>query len=1057
MKKNLLKTIHMCSKYTLYGLIIQLLLLNALFAAGSAAQSVFDVEIKIGLKKATLGAFFDAIEDNSKFSFTYSPDKVDLNEEVVIEKEYKTIGELLTAIAGKADLKFRQINYSIIVSKNRSLLQLKNSAANGKVIGKVVDENGLPLPGAAVLLTDLENIGSITDSEGQFVILNVPAGEHRVKVSFLGYRVLEQTILAEEGATVSISIRMEPGFMMGEEVIVMGDRLKGQAKALNQQKNNQNITNIVAADQIGRFPDANIGDAMKRMPGITMQYDQGEARDIIIRGLAPELNSVMLNGNRIPSAEGDNRRVQMDLIPADMIQTIEVNKAVTPDMDADAIGGSVNLVTRTAPSGLRLSGTAASGYNFLSEKPIWTGGLVVGNRFANDKLGMIISGSYNDHDFGSDNVEAVWAEGDNGAYMEEMDIREYHVRRVRRSVSAAFDYKINNNHSLFLKGIYNHRDDWENRYRLTYRDMGEPDENGISFVETIRRQTKGGIGSDRNDNARLEDQRVRNLSLGGDHLFGNLKLSWTTSIAKASEERPHERYVRYAAEPEVEIDGEDEPQGMLFIQDLTNPRKPVLRPTNGDGFSLGGNDPSIQNHSLFEIDELTEEYQLTEETDWNTKLDLQLPLGETTILKFGGKLRMKEKSRNNSYTEYEFVNDEFESLNTVPNEDMSDPDFLAGSAYQAGVFATADWLGALGFTNTARFEGEDKPDEYLPGNYEAEENIIAAYAMIDHQFNRKLSVLAGVRMENTSIDYTGNELVLDAEGDIAGTSSVSDDDQYTNILPGVHIKYDITDNTILRLAWTNTLARPNYFNLVPFREVNFEDDELTVGNPLLEPTTSMNFDLMAEHYFESVGLLSAGIFHKNIDGFIYMNQDQNYDDPVSGQTFETFFQPRNGGNASITGVEVSAQRQLDFLPGIWRGLGVYANYTYNHSNAEGITNEDGEPRKDLDLPGTADHMFNVSLSFETKKLVLRISLNYASDYIDEVGGDTFTDRYYDEQTFVDINGSYAFTPQLRFFFEANNLTNQPLRYYQGVPERTMQMEYYNARFNAGVKFDLFRN
>jgi TonB-dependent receptor len=137
-----------------------------------------------------------------------------------------------------------------------------------------------------------------------------------------------------------------------DDVQITGFSGGGQARALNTQKNNLNITNVVSTDQIGKFPDANIGDATKRIPGITMQMDQGEARNIIVRGLAPQLNSVTLNGSRIPSAEGDNRNVQMDLIPSDMIQTIEVNKAVTPDMDADALGGSVNLVTRSTPQSL---------------------------------------------------------------------------------------------------------------------------------------------------------------------------------------------------------------------------------------------------------------------------------------------------------------------------------------------------------------------------------------------------------------------------------------------------------------------------------------------------------------------------------------------------------------------------------------------------------------------------------------------------------------------------------------------------------------------------------
>src|SRR5699024_3931598 len=177
-----------------------------------------------------------------------------------------------------------------------------------------------------------------------------------------------------------------------ETILIVGERLKGQAKALNQQKNKTNISNIISSDQVGRFPDANVGDALKRVPGITMQNDQGEARNIIIRGLAPNLNSVTLNGDRIPSAEGDNRNVQMDLIPSDMISTIEVNKTLTPDMDADAIGGSVDLVTRAAAGGQRISLTLLGGYNPIRTGATGSGAFVSVHRFCSERLRIVLSG-----------------------------------------------------------------------------------------------------------------------------------------------------------------------------------------------------------------------------------------------------------------------------------------------------------------------------------------------------------------------------------------------------------------------------------------------------------------------------------------------------------------------------------------------------------------------------------------------------------------------------------------------------------------------------------------
>ena len=352
----------------------------------------------------------------------------------------------------------------------------------------------------------------------------------------------------------------------------------------------------------------------------------------------------------------------------------------------------------------------------------------------------------------------------------------------------------------------------------------------------------------------------------------------------------------------------------------------------------------------------------------------------------------------------------------------------------------------MDLTNANRFEQEDKPDEYLAQNYLANETIVAGYVMAKYDITSALSTTLGVRVENTSLEYTGNEV----ENEEDFVREITNSDSYTNVLPGVHFKYNATENLILRAAWTNSLARPNYYDLVPYVDNRPDDEEIFMGNPELEATTSMNIDFMAENYFETIGLISFGYFYKNVDGFIYVQATENADG------FD-IYQPQNGGTGTINGIETSFQRQLDFLPGALKGLGIYLNYTYTNSSASGVANEDGDLREDLGLPGTAKNLFNGSLSFETKKLIVRASLNYSGDYVDEVGGDAFSDRYYDKQLFLDVNASYAFTKNWRFFVEGNNLTNQPLRYYQGTKDRTMQMEYYNARFNAGVKFDLFNN
>ena len=930
------------------------------------------------------------------------------------------------------------------------LFSVLGFSQEGNVKGVIYDQEGLFVPYASVTIPDLKK-GTVSDIEGEFLLLSVPTGTQTLKIQYLGYADQEVNVEVVENETVEVKVVLQSQTEQLDGIYLTGFG-GGQAKALNTQKNKQNITNIVSADQVGKFPDANIGDAVKRIPGITMQVDQGEARNVIVRGLAPQLNSVTLNGSRIPSAEGDNRNIQMDLIPADMIQTIEVNKAVTPDMNADALGGSVNLVTRTAPEGFRLSATLGSGINFITDKRILNGTFLVGDRAKNGKFGWMLAASIFDSDFGSDNIEAEWTDefefntgltdSDGEAILQGEDVnpytnvfeqRTYIVQRIRRSFSANFDYRFNANNKIELRTMYNWRDDRENRYRLE-QQMLDGDEINVGdftidgngnlsrFPVEVARQTKGGIDNNRNQNTRLEDQRMQNYTLQGEHLIGKVKLDWLTSYAKASEERLNERYAQYNAE-------------YIINNDFSDPEFPLFTPENQGDTDLAN----------FEFDEITEENQYTEEEDINLFLNAELPadfFGKGDgFVKFGLRGRFKNKFRDNDFFEFPDLESQFEFLSDVPTRDFSDPDYLAGSQYQAGFFADPEWLGGLSLVN-----GESVPDEFLRAFFDVEENVFAAYAMANQQLSDKFSVLAGLRLEHTSINATAND--IENEDELVGR--ITEESSYTNVMPSIHLKYDVTDNTILRFAWTNTLARPNYEDLVPTFDIVNSDEEIFLGNPDLEATTSMAFDLMAEHYFKSVGILSGGVFFKDVNDFIYTLQSE---DQATG--FQVF-QPQNGDDATIFGAEIAFQRQLDFLPGFLRNFSLYLNYTYLTSSADGVANEDGDLRTDLDLPGTAPNMFNGSLAYNDNKFNIRLSANYSDAYIDEIGGRAFDDRYYDEQFLLDFNMNYAINPNLRVYFDLLNITDQPLRFFQGVSNRTMQAEYYGRRITLGLKYDLFK-
>jgi len=877
--------------------------------------------------------------------------------------------------------------------------------------GRVIDENNFPLPGAVVMIEDGQVV--VSDFDGYFVAQI--EGTKEAEISYTGFATQKISLTSSDKVLVIV---LKPEVNALDEVVVSGFQ-SGVVKSLNKQKNDVNVTNVVSSDQVGKFPDANIGDALKRVSGIAMQYDQGEARDIIIRGFAPGLNSVTLNGDRIPSAEGDNRRVQMDLIPSDMIQLIEVSKTLTPDMEADAIGGSVNLVTRSNPNGFRFSSTVSGGANPIREGGFNRSlGLIVADKIS-DKFAYTLSASHNTSDYGSDNVEFEWDDSADDA-IKEQDIRRYDVKRTRRSVSLNLDYSINANNSLYFKSMYNSRDDWENRFRVRFDDI---DDKGDGTLR-IRKQTKGGIGNDRVDNRRLEDQRTSRFSIGGDHQFGKLAMDWKGSYSQASEDRPNERYIRF-----------DQKGAAYTGVGLSNSTLP--------GFIVS---ESVLNATdEFEYKEVLEGDSHTEEDNTTFRVNFELPYGKNDFVKFGYKMNSKSKLRDNIWYEYD-AESAFPTMSEAASANYDVDGYLAG-AYKHGLFASAEFLGGLKLGN---YDQEIALGEFGAENYNAEETVNAAYIMFTDQLGPKTKAIVGARLESTNIDYAGFEYDETTDETIADLGRVSGNNSYTNILPNVTLQHS-AKNVVLNAAYTVSLARPAYFDLVPYREVVSEDEEIAFGNPDLEATISNNFDFMAEYYFGNVGLISAGVFTKSIDNWLYTFSDDNFEGFSGQYAGFDYEQVRNGKSATVNGFELGIQSELKFLPGFLRNTTFYGNYTYTNSSTDGV-----EDRTDLPLVGANENMFNASLAYETKNFFLRASVNYAGESLDEVGGNEFEDRWYDEQTFVDLNAMYSVNDRVRIFVEAKNLTNQPLRYYQGLVDRTMQLEYYDINWNVGLKIDLLR-
>ena len=918
-----------------------------------------------------------------------------------------------------------------------------NELKHGTIKGRILDTSNQTLPGATIYIDSLHT-GVVSDINGFYTLTNIAPGTYKVKVSYVGYSPVEMTITVPEGKTVESDVMLNDGVKLRE--VVVGGAFNGQRRALSSQKNAMGIVNVVSADQVGKFPDSNIGDALKRISGINVQYDQGEARFGQVRGTSADLSSVTINGNRIPSAEGDTRNVQLDLIPADMVQTIEVNKVVTADMDADAIGGSINLVTKNTPNKRMFNATVGSGYNAVSQKAQLNLGLTYGDRFFNDKLGLMFSGSYQNAPGGSDNAEFEYDVDDGSVVMKEAQMRQYYVTRERQSYSLALDYEFNPDHKISFKGIYNRRNDWENRYRVVYKDLDESDPS----EQSIELQTKGGADDTRN--ARLERQQTMDFTLDGEHnLGGRLLMDWAASFSRASEDRPNERYFGLKMDNNT---GEN----------LINTFRGIGGRAPYSTIAI----PGLDNEG-WELDELTNSNQSIYENEWKFRLNFELPLmkglyGNT--LRFGGKYTNKEKDRETTMYKYdgEDVNDNpiFNDGGAWREHGSSQirKGFMVGDNYPEGThFVSKKYLGSINFNS---MQGE--PDyEEMSGNYHAKEEITSAYLRFDQKLGQKLDLMLGLRMEHTALNYRGLNWVVDEDENESLESTGNRKNSYTNWLPSVLLKYDVNDDLKLRASFTETLSRPKYSALIPSVNYNRADEEATIGNPNLKPTTSYNFDLSAEYYFKSVGLVSVGFFYKSINNVIVDEVWKGMDAqlPITGTYDYEISKPINAYDADLFGVEVAYQRDFGFITPALKCLGFYGNYTYtanktkNHHFEHRVL-EDGE---DIDMIGSPEHTANASLFFEKWGFNLRLSYNFASAFVDEMGEVAQLDRYYDKVNYLDLNASYTFGKRFKttIYADVTNLLNQPLRYYQGTKDRTAQVEYYGARFNAGIKVSFYLN
>jgi TonB-dependent receptor len=873
-------------------------------------------------------------------------------------------------------------------------------SATGAIEGRVLDGvSGQALPGATVLVEGSSAAAS-TDRSGNFRITGVEAGEKTLLISYLGSKDAKVTITVRAGTVASTAdIKLEK-LSYSETVTVTADFIRdADARALNQQKTAPNITNVISADQIGSFPDANAAETTQRIPGVSISKDQGDGRYVLVRGAEARLNSMMIDGERVPSPDPALRQVALDVVPSDLLQSIEVSKALTPDQDGDAIGGSVNLVMKQAPQTLRVFGSIGAGYNeMLSSADQNSYAFTAGRRFNSSKAGAIVSIGGSTTHRGNQDFEAAY---DNGNLLD-LDPRYYRVERGRVGVTGAFDFKPGDASVYTVRGVYNrYIDDHENRQRLRLR-VGN---------RRVERELR--------DRTHLE--HINSLSITGQHLASWAELDWRVLGAYSDQ---------------------DDPLTMTttFRQSNVN-FAPNVSPASIDPDNIQAN-PLNLDYTQSTFNQQIRATNFAKDRDIVGAVNLRRVLRTSgdvsTILKVGAKYRDKLKGRTRN--EVTLTTSSRLAFADFIEEGADPPPYLGGRytmlpfLSQSKVAQIPSQVPVTSTPNHARDAEE----------FDGTEVTAAGYAMAEIFAGNKLYILPGVRYEHTSADYSGREVLFSTSGAYLSTVPVSSKTNYGVVLPGLHMKYAFTPDTNLRAAVTRTLARPNYYDLVPYEARNDVDNTVSLGNTDLQPTTSWNLDLLGEHYFKSVGVVSAGVFHKRLKDYIYVF---TYDQPINNTIYH-YTQPLNGDTATIQGVELALQNQLTFLPRPFDGLGLYLNYTFTDSNAT-FPQHSG----DTTLPGQSRHIGNIAVSYEKAGFMGRMATTFHGSYVDVVGGTNALDRFYDSAAQIDISLSQRIRKGIRVYADVLNLNDALLRYYQGVKNRPLQEEHYHWWMDFGLKFD----
>lgn len=880
--------------------------------------------------------------------------------------------------------------------------------------GKVYDEsNHEPLTGATIVLTGT-NYYAVAGLDGSFLIRNIPPGNYEIEVSFISYELerqsidLSQNTFYEIGLT-SLAYRLE-------SVEVVSTRLGNtEASARATERNAMNVMNVISAREIEFSPDITVANVVQRVSGVSLERSSsGDGQHAIVRGMDKRYNYTLVNGIKIPSPEPKNRYVPLDIFPSELLDRLEVTKALTPNMEGDAIGGVMDMKMRDAPDRFILNFSAGTGYNQLlyernylrfdrnltAEKsprrihgdayrasiddfsinnldfqevraPLnQTYGMAIGNRFLNNKFGVIFAGSYQNTYRGANSLffETDVDRNTNNPFYDEVQIREISTEQTRSGIHSKMDYRINNRHKIDLYNAL-----------ITLMDV-----QARSRIDTNLRIGRGqGPGTGRlaeRDRAQMRTQQIFNSTLQGNHaVFNDLAISWSAVYSRATNEEPDLAEVVRRSGTSRNSQGVIVKEIDLLDRDLTR------RWINNSDQDLAG----YLNLTYFhQLNNLKAEYAI------------------------GGMYR--HKNRSNFYDQYLF---------------------RASPIYQ-------EWLGNIFDHSWNLFNTQGTPTD--PLNYESHENVLAYYAQVKAEI-ASIQVLGGVRVESTDFGWESN-----APPQVPGrVGSIS----YSDVLPSIHLKYMPASTVNVRTSYFRSLSRPNFYEVIPY-EIN-EDDYRERGNPFLQRTTADNFDIRLEYFPSQLDQVLIGAFYKNIVDPIESALQ------ISGQAI--FLQPNNFGTANNMGAEVDITKYF-------RRFGIRAFYNFTDSRitttkifrfrddqGQLTSREENQTRP---LQGQSRHISNVSLLYKNQesKIDIQLAMVYTGRRIISVSPYLDNDIWQRGFTQLDLSVEKGFGNHFKAFVKINNLLNTPMRADILLPNtfNQEQVPYIDVSDNLLVREDFYK-